>query len=381
LDAIGKTTAKAREMWCKAKSKELQARAAAVAAGQTITSETTVQKAFEAYYAAKGSELQPATLVAYKQGTKPFEVWCASHGVAFIESLTPALLAQYRGWFVGRPAHVPAQGRVGKGKRVEGKARKSPAQENKCLNSLRVVLAQLRREGKLPAFDSDAIVDSLQFVKKERAKRRFLNVKQVQSLLEAAERHDTEGHDAIAPFTAACLLTGMRFNELAELTWDEVDADAGEITLAARRTKTSTERTVRLDKLPALWEWLKRGKLAAGGTGPVFPHITFAIARMARARLMDTGEEGYSAPAFTWHRLRATCGTYSVCSSLYGRGSEHETAQQLGHSITVAQQHYTGRAKDCQQNADSLEAALGCAETFKACFTSTVTRHPTARTA
>jgi integrase len=122
-----------------------------------------------------------------------------------------------------------------------------------------------------------------------------------------------------------------------------------------------TERTVYLDKLPTLWSWLKAQKLAAGGKGRVFPHLTFAVARIARARLVSTDQgEGYSAPVFTWHRLRATCGTYSVCSSLYGRGSEHETAQQLGHSIQVAQAHYTGRAKDCVPNAETLEDALGC---------------------
>ncbi|MCB9893375.1 MAG: tyrosine-type recombinase/integrase [Planctomycetes bacterium] len=379
LDAMGKKTVKARETWCKSKSKNLLAEAAAVAAGETVTSETPVKKALEAYYKSKRSELQPATLKAYLQGTRPFETWCAAHGVAFIESLTPPLLAQYREWFVGRPAHVPAKGKVGKGKRIEGTRPKSPAQENKCLNSLRVVLAQLRREGKLPAFDSDAIVDSLQFVKKERAKRRFLNAQQVNALLEDAQRHDADGHAAIAPFTAACLLTGMRFNELAELTWGEVNAEAGEITLAAKRTKTSTERVVRLDKLPTLWAWLKRGKLASSDDARVFPHLTFTIARMARARLIGGKEGHYNAPAFTWHRLRATCGTYSVCSSLYGRGSEHETALQLGHSIQVAQTHYTGRAKDVLANAESLEAALGCPDRFRSTFAEVSS--PTVRTA
>jgi integrase len=89
---------------------------------------------------------------------------------------------------------------------------------------------------------------------------------------------------------------------------------------------------------------------------------------MARARLADSGDEGYAAPEFTFHRLRATCGTYSVCASLHGRGSEHETAQQLGHSIIVAQQHYTGRAKDFSPNAQSLEEAMKCKVEFETCF-------------
>jgi integrase len=369
LDALGRKSAKSRENWCKSKSKELLGQAAAVAAGEVVASETPVRSAFEAYFASKASELQAETLKAYRQGTNPFERWCATNGVAFIESLTPPLLAQYREWFVGRPAHTPVRGRgVGLGKRMEGKRPKSPAQQNKCLNSLRVVLSQLRREGRLPNFDSDAIVDSLQFVRRERAKRRYLNTKQVKALLEAALRHDDDGRGPIAPFAAACVLTGMRFNELAGLSWDEVDTEAGEITLAAKRTKTSTERVVRLDKLPSLWGWLKAGILASGGKGRVFPHVTFATARGTRERLIGTKVGHFGAPEFTWHQLRATCGTYSVCSSLYGRGSEHETAQQLGHSIQVAQAHYTGRARDCPVNVESLEDALCCVEVLHRIF-------------
>lgn len=373
LDKLGKTSAKARERWCKNKSKNLRVQAAAIAAGEAVTTETTVKQALEGYFKAKSSELQPETLKAYRQGTKPFEKWCASNGVAFIEALTPALLAQYREWFVGRPVHTPVKGvGVGKGTRTEGKRRKSPAQENKCLNSLRVVLSQLRREGKLPHFDSDAIVDSLKFVKRERAKRSFLDTKQVKALLQAAMRHDADGHPPIAQFTAACLLTGMRFDELVRLTWGEVNSAAGEIQLHARRTKTSTERTVRLDKLPSLLAWLKSGKPAAGDArnAQIFPHLTFAIARKARARLIGNKRGHYNAPLFTWHRLRATCGTYSVCSSLYGRGSEHEAANQLGHSIQVAQAHYTGRAKDCAVNAETLEDALCCAPELSKVFAS-----------
>jgi integrase len=373
LENHGKHSAKARENWCKTKAKNLREDAAAVAAGEKSTERTLVAKSIEGYYEAKESELQPATLVAYKQGTKPFEIWCAKNAVVYIQELSPPLLARYREWFVGQNAYAPATGKgAGKGKRVEGRRKKSSAQENKCLNSLRVILSQLRREGRVPLMTRDDIVDSLKFVKRERAKRRYLDTAQIKLLLEAAKRHDAAGHDAIAPFIAACLLTGMRFTELCDLTLGEVNTTAGEIHLAAQRTKTSTERTVYLDKMPTLLAWLKERSEAAGPKSRVFPQLTFAIARMARARMMDSSEEGFSAPPFTFHRLRATCGTYSVCSSLYGRGSEHETAKQLGHSITVAQTHYTGRAKDFQPNAATLEEAMQC----KAEFADSFSPHP-----
>jgi integrase len=204
--------------------------------------------------------LQAETLKAYLQGTKPFEAWCTSKAIVYIEELTPALLARYREWFVSLKAHTPARGKgVGKGSRTRGKRNKSPAQQNKQLNSLRVVLSQLRREGRLPRVTSDDIKDSLKFVKRERAKRKYLDTAQIKSLLEAAQRHDHDGHDPIAPFIAACLLTGMRFTELCELTFQEVDTAAGRIRLAAQRTKTSVERDVYLDKLPTLLDWLTEG--------------------------------------------------------------------------------------------------------------------------
>ncbi|MCC6574606.1 MAG: tyrosine-type recombinase/integrase [Planctomycetes bacterium] len=363
LTALGKTTVESRRTWCENKADSLNATKSAIAAGTATTTQTAVSKAIEAYYTAKEAELRPRTLVAYKQGTAPFEAWCASKPLPIIEGLTAPLLAQYRTWFVGLLAHVPAKGQgVGKGKRLEGKQKKSPAQQNKQLNSLRIVLSQLRREGKLPNLTSDSIYDSLPFVKRERTKPRFLDTLQIRKLLEAVQRYDAEGNAPFAPFTLAALLTGMRFTELAELTWDEVSIEKQEITLSVR-TKTKTERTVSLEKMPSIVAMLARMKLARSkDESRVFPHVTHSTAVKARKLL----QRAFASGKFTWHDCRRTCGTYSVCSSLYGRDSISETSWQLGHGKATAEQFYTGRAKDFLPGATTLEAAMKCSDLFEA---------------
>lgn len=40
--------------------------------------------------------------------------------------------------------------------------------------------------------------------------------------------------------------TGMRQNEIVELTWDRVDLDCGYVRLKAMATKTGNSRTVKL---------------------------------------------------------------------------------------------------------------------------------------
>lgn len=370
LTALDKTTAEARRDWCIDKSNTLRARKAAIVSGVPLRSETGVAKALKRYYESAAAEgLKPRTLVAYKQGTGPFEAWCHKIGVRAIESLSPAKLAVFRKWFVALPAFQPVTGeKVGRGKWAPGKRRRSPAQVNKGLNSLRVVLNKLRREGLTPDLSSDSIRDSLAYVKRERALPRFLRAKQIETLLKAAQRHDAEGRTPIAEFVAAALLTGFRFTELAELTWAEVDLDAGEIRLDAARVKTGHGRVVPLDKTPALAAILVKARLRAGGNLFVFG-ATVKLdggkvrhdpmrrdrAEAARKRLVNE----YGAPAFSWHDLRRTCGTFLTCApGIYGAASAFLSAKRLGHSVAIAEKFYAGALTNIPAKARTLEAAM-----------------------
>ncbi len=193
LTALGKTDEDSRRAWAIQKSETLRARAAALAAGVAERTETPVAAAIADYYKSQAAELAPATVLSYKQATDPFGAWCATHGVLLTETLTPPLLTKYRLWFVARPAHAPVSGaKVGRGAYREGKRKRSAAQINKCVRTLRIVLNHWRKLGTTPALTSDGIRDALEFAKSQRPLPHFLKAKEAQALLEAAMRHDAD---------------------------------------------------------------------------------------------------------------------------------------------------------------------------------------------
>lgn len=377
LTALSLTTDESRRAWAITKSESLRKREAAIESGAALRTETPVSKAIADYYDSQASELAPATLLSYRQATDPFAGWCESHGVALTESLTAPLLTKYRLWFVARPAHAPASGsNVGRGSYKTGKRKRSAAQVNKCVRTLRVILNHWRKLGQTPALDSDAIRDSLEFAKAQKPLPVFLKAKQCRALLEAAMRHDAETFTAtreehagkrkaggtarftpIAPFIAVGLLSGMRFSELANLRWADVDLEAGEITLQADRTKTGHGRRIGLTETPALATLLANKKLRAGENEHVWGEAPYryGVAESARKRLVRE----YGAPEFTWHDLRRTCGTFLTCApAIYGAASAFLSAKRLGHSVTVSERHYAGALGNISPEHKTLEAAL-----------------------
>jgi integrase len=366
LTALGKKTEESRRAWAIDKSRSLIALRASIASGTAVRSNTLVVDAFAAYFKARLAEgLKPLTVVAYQTGTKAFEEWAGANGLVFVESLSPSLLAKFRDWFVAIPANVPIKGRGGKSRWAAGARKRRPAAINKGLNSLRIVLNGLRRRGLVPLLHSDDIRDRLGYVKGVVELPVFLRQPQVLALLRSCEAHDAETftltrdgrtdvarHVSIRPFTYAMLMTGLRFSELAELRWCDVDLEQRVIRLE-HFTKGDRARLVSLDVCPTLVTMLERMKLTAGREPRVFPAITRDVAETARERLVDE----YGAPAFTWHDLRRTCGTFSVCAGVHGPASPYLTARRLGHSIAVAEKHYLGQVSGL--NATTLEAAYG----------------------
>ncbi|MBV6515353.1 MAG: hypothetical protein HPKKFMNG_00991 [Planctomycetes bacterium] len=378
LTALGKTTDESRRAWAIDKANSIQERKAALASGVVTLTQTTVKTALEGYYSAFEAELKPSTLTVYRQATEPFEAWANSAaGVTCTESLTPAKLLDFRAWFVARPAFVQASGEgVGKGKRMEGSRKRSAGQINKCLRALRTVLNYLRRKNQTPALTSDNIRENLEFVKRQKPLPRFLEAPDIRKLLKAALRHDAEKFDltrdekagkaepgttakhvAIAPFIAAALFTGCRFAELANLRWEQVKLDAGEIRLDSSDTKTGHGRKVDLTPTPALAALLSAMKLRSKGCQYVFgcdEALRRDIAESARKRL----RKNFGAPRFSWHDLRRTCGTFLTCApNIYGAASAFLTAKRLGHSVSVSERHYLGQVK-VSPKARTLEGAM-----------------------
>jgi integrase len=161
---------------------------------------------------------------------------------------------------------------------------------------------------------------------------------------------------------AFCLLTGMRFGEAIALDWSQVDLDAldatgkpvGEVYVTTA-SKTAKARTVGLEVSPALRKLLIAQKFRTGGKGSVF-ELTRETARAAGKRLVID----YGAPkTFGWQALRRTCGTYLTNSpGIFGAASAYRSAQQLGHSVAIAEKNYVGLLRGIPADARTLEEAM-----------------------
>lgn len=377
---LGKTSEEARRAWAIHKARELAERRAAHAAGVEIKPQKNLADAVEDYFRGAAAEgLSSATLAAYREGSRPLQAWAAQAGVAWTQDLDGPRLVAYRKWLVGQKALVPLKGKgVGQGARLAGTSRRSPRQINKLLRSLRTILNQWRKEGLLPGLDSDGIRDSLGYTKVKHDLPRFLRAREVAALLEAARRHDdtcfaltrqekvgaappgeTARYQPIAPFIFASLMTGCRYAELAGLRWSAVDLEVGEIGLSAQDVKTGRARRMALNLSPALLAMFKCMRLSAGRDPYVFgggAPLPRHAAEAARRRLVNR----FGAPAFTWHDLRRTCGTYLACApGIYAGAGAFHAAKRLGHSVTVAERYYAGVVTDIPREARTIEAAMG----------------------
>src|SRR5690606_17293482 len=182
----------------------------------------------------------------------------------------------------------------------------------------------------------------------------ILRTAQIKQLLEAAILHDSEtysatraehaGHGepgstprypAIKPLLLVTLLTGMRFGEVVDLQWKEVDLQEGKVRLGTR-TKTKDTRIISFDVSPLLGEVLAELH-SPGAKGRVWP-MTVEQIRAAAKRLTKS----YGAPeGWSFQTLRRTCGTYLTCApNIFGASSAYQSARRLGHSVAVAEKHY-----------------------------------------
>lgn len=373
----GITEEGAARLWAQNKADALRDLRKAISAGQAVTTQTTVADAVKLFNDTKRHELALGTLEVYAEALTPFTAWAAGEGLTHIESLTPAKLTAFRDWLVAQPAYGQLKKHgLGKGKaaRVPSKRKPSPETINKKLRAMRTV-AGFWRQRRCPHLTTDAIRDSLKFVKVKRKAPAFLRAPEIRALLQAVARHDAElddgkghTHPPIGDFLQTALLSGMRFAELTALTWRAVDLDAREIRLSENDTKTGHARTVDLDVSPALHALLTHRRVAAGGNPWVFgttetdskgkpKHRPMRrdVAEAARKRLV----KDYDAPAFYWHLLRKTAGTFLTCApAIYGAASAFMAAKRQGHSVAISEKHYAGQVKGISPDARTLEAAM-----------------------
>jgi integrase len=374
------TTAELREDWAIKKSKTLALRRLELEGGALAKTGTALDAAIDRYFE-DHPDLRDATREGYKATAEKFRAWAKRTGLRSADEVTGPKVAAFRAELVKERRQVHVKG----GKRGAVKITtepRSPHTVNRELRAIGTVLAYLRRLGLLPRLTTDALRDALKKLPTPRKRIEFRKPHELQKLLDAALRHDsntfaatraehagerpagtTPRYTPIAPLVAAAMLTGMRAGELIGLDWANVDLEAAD---AAGRTvgeiqvteasKTHAARTVYLEVSPALRALLASMHLAAGRpkAGSVFG-VTEGEATAAMKRL--AGE--YGAPAGSgFQALRRTCGTYLTnAPSIFGAASAYRSAKQLGHSVQIAERHYLGVIR-LPADARTLEAAM-----------------------
>jgi integrase len=289
---------------------------------------------------------KPGTVRTYVSGIRMFLAWASSAGIEFTKQLDAKALSRFRPYVVAAPG-----------------TSKSAASVNQTLRSVATMLQVLRVAGQLE-LTSDTIKDNLKQSSVKQAKPVPLMPAQIRALLAACRKYDAAWEPAIGPFVATMLLTGMRLGEALRLTWGDINFLELTITVSAE-TKTGEERPVDLRVSPALVRLLKsmRGRKHER----VFPDHTQATVKLARQYLASH----CGAPAFLWStrfsrsgkksvpNLRSTCGSYLAnAPSIFGGASARRSAEQLGHSIQVAERHYLGALRMIPATATTLEAAM-----------------------
>lgn len=352
----GVTNEKEAATWAAAHAKKINKRRAAIEHGAPRYTASDLDAA-EAKFLELKPKLRDATKRSYQLGIGYLKEWAKGHGVREPGDLTSDALLRFHGWLAGKDL--------------------SAKSINTHLVTVRGFLNKIRALGMTPKLSRDAIADNLPSVDREMALPKFLRGPQVEQLLRAALRHDralcsmtredkaagrkpgeseTPKHVPLAPFTATLVLSGMRRSEAAFLRWEQVDLAHGEIVLDTS-TKTKRARRIPLDVTPTLAALLAAMKLQAGDAEYVFGDAGYTET-MTKRGLARLGKD-YGAPAYSWQDLRRTASTYlSSAPGIYRGASAYQAAKRHGHSVTVAEKHYSGQVT-VDPAAATLEAALG----------------------
>ena len=370
-EALDVTTMTAARDWAARKAREIEKRAAEIAAGAVAATDATVEDGAGLFLEDRRADgLRPASMRSYTASCARIVAWAEEHGPARLRDLNRAHLRSLVR-FLSKP--VGSSGR-----------KRNTQTVNHARRAAKVTLNWWRREGMTPLLSSDDIADVVRQRRGDRVEPSPLSGEDVGRVLRAAMRHDAERwamtrqekaagvrgtmprFAPIAPVIVLVVLSGMRIGEALALRWEDVDLDArdgtgervGMFTVKGATSKVRRDRVVSLRVSPALRALLSALRLRSGGEGLVLggsePRPKSGV-DMARRRVVDR----FGAPAFSWQRLRQTAATvYTTSPRVFAAASAYMSARMLGHSVQVAERSYARPMFGLDPEATTGEAAL-----------------------
>lgn len=199
---------------------------------------------------------------------------------------------------------------------------------------------------------ADNPMTAIKPVKTERDEPETLTVAQARKLVEAASAHKD---GVMLPYVALGLFAGIRPTELARITWDNVDLEAGTITIGARIAKMRQRRIVNMVCLSRK-ENGKEEMLRANLVDWLLPHAAkqtpikgvnwrkdFDAVKVMAGWGKKTEKQPGLKP-WTQDIMRHT----AISNHLAHFEHEGKTAAWAGNSPDIIQRHYKGLVKQAE---------------------------------
>ena len=224
----------------------------------------------------------------------------------------------------------------------------SPRSIEYALSVVRQIFNTAKRLGN---YDGENPATKVKFPKPDNGRMRFLTHEEASALLDALKEKSADVHD----MTLLSLHCGLRFGEIASLTWQDVDTERGVLTI--RDAKAGSRYSFLTEQAAEMFKARKEGKPA----DYVFQGRKGKYNRISLSFFQTVDElglnRGIDDPRL--HVCFHTC-RHSHASWLIEEGTDLYTVQKLlGHKTNVMTQRYAHLSENKLRGAaEALSAAL-----------------------
>jgi len=235
------------------------------------------------------------------------------------------------------------------------KLKKSMADKGQSPRSIEYALSVVRQifntAKRLGAFDGENPTAKVKFPKPDNGRMRFLTHKEADKLLEALKGKSADVHD----MTLLSLNCGLRFGEIAALTWQDVDLERG--TLTIRDAKAGSRYAFLTEQSKAMLEAREEGKpsdYVFTGRKVLLDRISLTFKRTIDELKLNEGIDDPRLRVY-FHSCR-----HSYAAWMIEEGADLYTVQKLlGHKTNVMTQRYAHMSESrLRDAAKALSLAL-----------------------